>query len=273
MNDRVSFVGGGNMAYAMIGGMLRQGFRAADICAVEIAAEAREKLATDWCVETYGEVATAVPGSTVVVLAVKPQQLRGVARQLQPLLTGQLVVSIAAGIRTMDLSRWLGAYNNIVRVMPNTPALVGAGIAALYAMPGVSAAGRDCSQRLLEAVGNTLWFSDETALDAVTALSGSGPAYVFYFLEALEQAGTELGLPSLVARRLALETLLGAGKLANQGSATPAELRERVTSKGGTTEAALRRFADHGLKQSIIDAVRAAHIRSREMGEQLGEQD
>jgi pyrroline-5-carboxylate reductase len=204
------------------------------------------------------------------VLAVKPQQLREAAQALRPLLGRQLVITIAAGVRIRDLSRWLGGYPRIVRVMPNTPALAGAGISGLYAGGAVSAAGRAAAQRILGAVGATLWVGAEDDLDAVTAVSGSGPAYVYYFIEALERAARELGLAASAARRLALETFSGALRLAAHSGEPPATLRDRVTSKGGTTERALASMEAERVQDAIVRAVKAAAARSRELGDELG---
>ena len=205
-----------------------------------------------------------------IVLAVKPQQAREVARSLGPLLRSQLVVTIAAGIRVKDLARWLGGYERIVRVMPNTPALALAGISGLYAHPAVGARDRAAAQKILGVVGATLWLEREEDLDAVTAVSGSGPAYVFYFIEALERAARELGLAADTARRLALETFAGAVKLAAQSGESPESLRGRVTSKGGTTERALLSLEADRVVETIARAVRAAAVRSRELGDELG---
>ena len=203
-------------------------------------------------------------------LAIKPQQLRDVAIFLGSLLHQQLVLSIAAGVRCTDLIRWLGDYGAVVRVMPNTPAQVQAGVSALYAAPGVSAGQRQLAGELMSAVGTTLWLEQEAQMDAVTAISGSGPAYVFYFLEAMQQAGSALGLDPEQTRRLALDTFLGASRLANASEQDFATLRSQVTSKGGTTERALNAMEAAGVKDAISAAVQAAATRSRELGDLLG---
>jgi pyrroline-5-carboxylate reductase len=185
-------------------------------------------------------------------------------------LTEQVVVSIAAGLRIADMSRWLGGYRRFVRAMPNTPALIGAGVTGLFADPSVGQAGRNAAERVLAAVGSTVWINDEAQMDAVTALSGSGPAYVFHFIEALEAAGASMGFGTATARRFAIDTVLGAAKLAAGSDEPPGVLRERVTSKGGTTEAALASMASSGVFEAIVRAVRAAEARGRELGEQLG---
>jgi len=266
----ITFIGGGNMASAMIGGLLAQGWSAADLRVVEIAGAARERLERDFAVKTWPALDSAAAAADCVVLAIKPQQMRETARELRALLLSQLVVTIAAGIRLADLGRWLGDYPRLVRVMPNTPALVRAGVSALYALAGVSAEEKSRAEAILGAVGTTVWVDREELLDAITAVSGSGPAYVFYFIEALEQAARELGLPADTARRLAMETFSGAARLALSSSDPVATLRERVTSKAGTTERALKTMEADRVKEAIIRAVHGAAERSRELGEELG---
>ena len=195
--------------------------------------------------------------------------MREVATQLAPLLSGQLLISIAAGIRATDLARWAGSQN-VVRAMPNTPALIQSSITGLYALPAVSKAQCGVAQTILAAVGNTLWLEEETMLDAVTAISGSGPAYVFYFIEALQQAARELGFNDDDARRLVLDTFLGAAKLADASEDDVSVLRARVTSKNGTTERALLSMDANKVKQHIITAAKAAAVRAKEMGDELG---
>jgi len=267
---KIAFIGGGNMARALIGGLLQRGFAAEAISVVEIDAQARAQLSGQFAVRVGERLGGDVEESDVVLLAIKPQQLHAVAGSLRGLLRDQLVVSIAAGVRTADLTRWLGGYARIVRVMPNTAALVLAGVSALYAGPAVSAAERQRAEAILAAVGTTLWVPQEEQMDAVTAVSGSGPAYVFYFMEALQEAARELGLGPDEARRLSLQTFVGAARLAEQSGEEPALLRERVTSKGGTTERALACMNDDQLKRKFIEAVKQAAARSSELGEQLG---
>ncbi len=267
----ICFIGGGNMANALIGGLLGKGYDAARISVVEINAENRLRLQRDFAVRAVESIAEGVTGSQVIVLAVKPQQLHGVAQQLAPLLGGQLLISIAAGIRAGDLARWSGTQN-IVRCMPNTPALVQSGMTGLYAMPAVSVEQREQAQRILAAVGETLWLEGEAMLDAVTAISGSGPAYVFYFIEALQQAARELGFNAEEARRLSLATFLGASKLAASSDEDAGVLRARVTSKNGTTERALLSMAGANVAAHIVQAAKAAAERAREMGDELGSQ-
>jgi pyrroline-5-carboxylate reductase len=266
---KLLFVGGGNMGAAIVGGLVSRGFAAGDITVVEPGAAARESLATRFGVAVR-ESATAGGAADVVVLAVKPQQMKEAVRPLLPLASGTLVVSIAAGIRLADLSRWLGGHGSLVRAMPNTPALVHAGVTGLYAPPAVDARGRERATELMAAVGDVVWLPREEDLDAVTAVSGSGPAYVFYFLEAVEQAARELGIAPAAARALALGTFAGAAKLARERAEDPAVLRAQVTSKGGTTERALATMEAASLKAGIIDAVKAAAARSRELGDEFG---
>jgi len=265
----ICFIGGGNMATALIGGLLKRDFTAAQLRVVEINADNRAKLQAEFGVQAVAELATGVAGSDVIVLAVKPQQLREIAAQLVPLLSGQLLISIAAGIRTDDLARWLGSPN-VVRAMPNTPALIQSGITGLYAMGAVSAAQRQAAQQILAAVGSILWLEDEAMMDAVTAVSGSGPAYVFLFIEAMQQAARELGFDDAEARRLTIDTFLGAARLADASSDDVSVLRARVTSKNGTTERALLSMEANDVKQHIVAAVHAAAVRAREMGDELG---
>jgi pyrroline-5-carboxylate reductase len=266
----ITFIGGGNMASAMIGGLARNRWPRKAIEVVEIDPSARRRIARALKVRTHAAIDSGAVRTGCIVLAVKPQQARAAAQTLRPLLRAQLVITIAAGIRVKDLARWLGGYERIVRVMPNTPALARAGISGLYAHPAVRAHERATAQRILGAVGTTLWLEREEDLDAITAVSGSGPAYVFYFIEALERAARELGLTADAARRLALETFAGAVKLVAQTREAPETLRGRVTSKGGTTERALLSMEADGVKETIVRAVRAAAVRSRELGDELG---
>jgi pyrroline-5-carboxylate reductase len=266
----ITFIGGGNMASAIIGGLLQRHWNPQQLRVVEIVAAAREKLEHTYRVQTYAGVTAEALQADCVVLAIKPQQMREAAAQLAPLISHALVISIAAGIRGDDLSRWLGHHQRIVRVMPNTPALVLAGVSGLYAMPGVSADDRQRAADILGAVGETVWVAREEDIDSVTAVSGSGPAYVFYFIEALEQAACELGISADAARQLAISTFTGAAKLAAQSSDDIATLRARVTSKGGTTERALASMENDRIKAAIVRAVKAAAARSYELGDELG---
>jgi len=266
---KISFIGGGNMARALIGGLRNNSFNMADITVLETDADKRVQLQTDFGIQVTQQLPCA-SSADVIVLAVKPQQLRDLSIFLGSLLQRQLVISIAAGIRSQDIARWLGGYQSIVRVMPNTPAQVLAGVSALYALPAVSAVQREQAQTILNAVGSTLWLDDESKMDAVTAISGSGPAYVFYFIEAMQQAALELGLPEEQARLLSLQTFAGASALASASSEAPAVLRAQVTSKGGTTERALLTLEAAEVKSAIIKAAQAAAARSQELGDLLG---
>ncbi|HEX5363785.1 MAG TPA: pyrroline-5-carboxylate reductase [Gallionella sp.] len=268
---KICFIGGGNMAAALIGGMTSKGFKADQISVVEINPDNRAKLQRDFAVRAVAQLAEGVAGSDVVVFAVKPQQLREVAQQAGPLLDGKLLISIAAGIRASDLARWAG-NQAVVRAMPNTPALVQSGMTGLYAMPEVSAAQREQAQEILISVGETLWLDDEAMVDAVTAISGSGPAYVFYFIEALQKSAQELGFNADDARRLSLATFLGASKLAAASEEEVGVLRARVTSKNGTTERALLSLAANRVDEHIAQAAQAAAARAREMADELGNQ-
>jgi pyrroline-5-carboxylate reductase len=266
---KVSFIGGGNMAAAIIGGLIASGTQPADIEVVEINADARAQLAARFGVVTHSDISQARLHA-LIVLAVKPQSLPGVATALAARLDGQLVVSIAAGVRVADLARWLGGHQRIVRAMPNTPALVQAGISGLYASATLSQEARSQAEAVLRAVGGVVWVEDESQLDAVTAVSGSGPAYVFYFIESLEAAAVAQGLAPATARQLALQTFFGAAKLALESGEEPAVLRQRVTSKGGTTERGLSALEDAAVRLAIGQAVEAASRRSAELGDDLG---
>jgi pyrroline-5-carboxylate reductase len=269
---KIAFIGGGNMAAALIAGLADKLTPGADIHVVDPNAEALARLARQYGVSTAAAIDATVAEADVVVLAVKPQQMREVAAALAPQLGGgPLVLSIAAGIRAADLGRWLGGYDAIVRTMPNTPALIGKGIAGMVATSAVTEVQRGVADAILRAVGTTVWLADEAQLDPVTAVSGSGPAYVFYFIEALQQAAEELGLSAQQGRELALATFAGAAQLALQSPEPAATLRERVTSKGGTTYAAITQLEQAGVRASIVAAVKAAAARGEELGRELGQ--
>jgi pyrroline-5-carboxylate reductase len=274
----IHFIGGGNMAQAIIGGLLAKGHDAASITVTEPLASTRQRLEQEFKLKTFdgtpGDILETTITPALIVLAVKPQQMREVALSLAPQLCAltnkPVVLTIAAGIRLQDLQRWLGGHTQLARCMPNTPALIGAGISAVYAAPAVDAVQRDAIRAVLAAVGQVLWVDSENQLDPATAVSGSGPAYVFYFIEALQQAAIELGFESQSAQQLALETFLGAARLAARSTDPVSVLRERVTSKGGTTERALASLQASAVKQHIVDAVLAANARAIELGIQLG---
>jgi pyrroline-5-carboxylate reductase len=267
---KIGFVGGGNMATALIGGLAGKLTAGANIRVVDINRDALNKLAARFGVATATTIDGALAACDVIVLAVKPQQMKEVAAQLAPHLGRQLVLSIAAGIRAADLSRWLNGHAAIVRCMPNTPALIGQGIAGMVALAGVSAAQREAADAIMRAVGATVWLESEDLIDPVTAVSGSGPAYVFYFIEAMQQAAQEMGLSAEQGNQLAIATFAGAAQLAAQSSEPVATLRERVTSKGGTTHAALTSMEQDGVKDAIVRALKKAAARGRELGEEFG---
>ena len=268
--SNITFIGGGNMASAIMGGLIRQEFETKRLCVVEVISELRQQLSRRFGIRSFASVDELPLVGEIVVLAVKPQQMRIALKSLTPKLHRQVVLSVAAGIKIADLSRWLGGYERIIRCMPNTPALIGAGISAAYAAPAVVHDECEATEEVLKAVGKVVWVENETLLDAVTAVSGSGPAYVFYFIEALRDAAKELGLSDAAANTLAIETFAGAAKLAAQDGDDVAILRERVTSQGGTTEAALKSMAQDHVKEAIIRGVKAANERSRELGVELG---
>ncbi len=266
----ITFIGGGNMAAALIGGLVSGGAAARDFRVVDPLAAQRDSLAARFPgVGLFSELtAGAVEGAEIAVLAVKPQQMRTAAEALAPYAgLVPVILTIAAGTRLADLSLWLGGYPRLVRAMPNTPAHVGAGISGLFASLAVDARNRRKVARVLEAVGQVIWCEREELLDAITGVSGSGPAYVFYFLEGLEEAARDLGFNAADARTLAYATFAGATKLAQASSESSATLRERVTSKGGTTERALAELDAGAVKRKFIAAVKAAAARARELGE------
>jgi len=267
---KIAFLGGGNMASALIGGLLARGVEPAAIRVIEVNPQARERLAARYPVGVSAGVDAAVRDCDTLVLAVKPQDMRGALASLARDVGAMLVVSIAAGLRLEDLARWLGGHRKIVRCMPNTPALIGRGISGLYALPEVSLEERARAEQVLGAVGEVVWVGAEALLDPVTALSGSGPAYVFWFIEQLAQAGARLGLEPETAQRLALATVRGAAELAAASDESPALLRERVTSKGGTTEAALKVLRDERVGERLERAIEAASRRGAELGDTLG---
>lgn len=269
-NLKIAFIGGGNMATALIGGLAGKLTAGANIHVVDPNPEALQKLQQQFGVSTASQIEGSLAQSDVIVLSVKPQQMKDVVTQLQPHVSAQLILSIAAGIRAVDLSRWLNGHAAIVRTMPNTPALIGKGITGMVAMTGVSKEQRDVADAIMRAVGATVWLDDEALIDPVTAVSGSGPAYVFYFIEAMQQAAQEMGLTAEQGTQLAIATFTGAAQLAAQSSEPVSLLRERVTSKGGTTYAALTSMEASGVKDAIIKAMKAAAARGKELGEEFG---
>jgi pyrroline-5-carboxylate reductase len=264
---QIRFIGGGNMASALIGGLLRGTCSPDDLRVVEINPQTRAGLKNRYGVHCYDKTGEAARDGDIVIFAVKPQQMEEAARHSGLAKDENLVISIAAGITLTSLGRWLGGHTRLVRAMPNTPALIGEGITGLYAVPQhISDTDKRNAETILDAVGSTVWISDADKMDAVTAVSGSGPAYVFYFMEAFEQAAAELGLSRETAHELALHTFAGAAKLALASADPVSALRERVTSKGGTTEAALKSMASDRVQEAIVRAIHAANERSRELG-------
>ncbi|MCD7100024.1 pyrroline-5-carboxylate reductase [Stenotrophomonas sp. MMGLT7] len=263
----VAFIGGGNMARSLISGLIGRGFTGAGIRVAEPNAGLRQALEREFAVHTFADAAEAVHGSKLWLFAVKPQVLRGVCESLQLLAQAQhpLVVSIAAGITSAQLQRWLGGGLPVVRAMPNTPALLGAGVTGLHANEQASAVQREQAERLLGSAGATVWIDDEALMDAVTAVSGSGPAYVFLLAEAMEAAGIAQGLPAHAARTLVAQTLRGAARMLTESDEAPSELRRRVTSPNGTTQAAIETFQAGGFERLVAAAVAAAARRGAEL--------
>ncbi|UVK98485.1 pyrroline-5-carboxylate reductase [Pseudomonas sp. B21-048] len=267
---RIAFIGAGNMAASLIGGLRAKGLDAAQIRASDPGEETRARVSAEHGIEMFADNAQAIEGVDVIVLAVKPQAMKTVCEAIRPSLKpNQLVVSIAAGITCASMNNWLGAQP-IVRCMPNTPALLRQGVSGLFATREVSAAQRQQAEELLSAVGIALWLDEEQQLDAVTAVSGSGPAYFFLLIEAMTAAGVKLGLPADIAAQLTVQTALGAAHMAVASDVDAAELRRRVTSPAGTTEAAIKSFQADGFEALVEKALGAAAHRSAEMAEQLG---
>jgi pyrroline-5-carboxylate reductase len=263
----VAFIGGGNMARSLIGGLIARGTPAGEIHVSEPVDVLRDALAADFGVNTGADNAAAAGAAGLWVLAVKPQVMRAVCEALAPLAQANrpLVVSIAAGITAAQLQRWLGGDVAVVRTMPNTPALLGAGVTGLFASGEVDAAGRDRAAALLSSAGMTVWIDDEAQMDAVTATSGSGPAYIFLLAEAMEEAAVAQGLPPEAARTLVLQTILGAARMLTESGEPPAELRRRVTSPGGTTQAAVETFETGGFRALVAQAIANATERGRQL--------
>ena len=269
MQAHIAFIGGGNMASALIGGLRRQGLPADHLHVVEPFAATRQQL-----LDAHGVHAIAAPDASVeqaslVVWAVKPQVFKEAAQQSAPFTRQALHLSVAAGIRTDSMVSWIQT-ERVVRAMPNTPALIGLGQTGLYARPGVSEDDRHLIEQVMASTGQHLWVSQESLLDAVTAISGSGPAYVFYFIEAMSRAAVNMGLTTEQAHQLAIGTFCGAAELARRSPDAPDVLRERVTSKGGTTYAALTRMASLNVAEHFEQAMEAARLRAAELGDEFG---
>lgn len=272
---RIAFIGGGNMATAIIEGLRRnqEGSAHAETPVLVVSdptASRRELLASLYAVEVTGDNAAGIVGADVIVLAVKPAQIEAVCSELRPTLRpGQLVVSVAAGIGAAVLQNWLGGHTAVVRAMPNTPAMVGCGATGLYADPALTPLQRSHAESLLRSVGLIEWIEREADMDAVTALSGSGPAYIFLVMEAMQAAAESLGLPTDTARLLTLETVYGAARLAMSADESPAQLRARVTSPNGTTERGIAALEQADLRGAFVQALTAAHARSEALGREL----
>jgi pyrroline-5-carboxylate reductase len=266
----IAFIGGGNMATAMISGLLKQGFSTAHIDVVEPFAEARERLQSHVGIAAQAETGPFLSGASIVIWAVKPQSFKEAALQNRFHTRDALHISVAAGIPSDSIAKWLG-NERVIRTMPNTPALIGKGITGLFARPAVTEADRQHAERVVSGMGQFLWLVNEGQLDAVTAISGSGPAYMFYLMEAMTAAGAEMGLERDQAYQLAVATFIGAGELARSSHEPPEILRQRVTSKGGTTYAAITSMDDSHIKDLFAKALHAAHRRAQEMGAEFGE--
>lgn len=265
----IAFIGGGNMASAIIGGLLRQGLQPTQITVVEPFSETAAKLMQDYGITALPSAGSTLALADLVVWAVKPQVFLEAAIPVTPHTQGALHLSVAAGIRTDSICRWTHS-ERVVRCMPNTPALIGQGITGLFACPSVTSQDKSLVEQVIGTTGQHLWVQQESQLDAVTALSGSGPAYVFYFLEAMTQAGVGMGLSAEQAYKLAVATFSGASSLAAASTESPEVLRQRVTSKGGTTYAAVTSLDDSGVKASFVKAMQAAEVRARELGDEFG---
>ena len=266
---RLAFIGGGNMAGAILGGLIRQGLAPKQVVVIEPFAETVAKLQKDLNVEVHAVASAVLADADLVVWAVKPQVFKEAALPVATFTQKALHLSVAAGIRSDSIARWLQT-DRVVRSMPNTPALVGQGITGLFSRAGVSAQDKQLVEKVLQSTGEWLWVKQESDLDVVTALSGSGPAYVFYFLEAMTEAGVQMGLSKEQAYHLATATFGGATHLARQSTDAPEILRQRVTSKGGTTYAALTSMAEDHVKEAFVKAMLAAQNRAGELGDEFG---
>jgi pyrroline-5-carboxylate reductase len=265
----LAFIGGGNMASAIIGGLIKQGTSANRILVVEPFEEARQRLQTQFGVRVLAAADVTLAEAGLVIWAVKPQTFKEAAQQTRDFCTRALHLSVAAGIRSDSIANWLRT-ERVVRAMPNTPALVGLGQTGLFARAAVTAADKTWVEQVIATTGAQLWVKEEPLLDAVTAISGSGPAYVFFFIEAMVEAGVKMGLTADQATQLAIGTFEGASQLAKTASEPPAVLRERVTSKGGTTYAALTSMQNAHVSELFQTALKAAQLRAHELGDEFG---
>jgi pyrroline-5-carboxylate reductase len=270
MSEHIAFIGGGNMASAMIGGLQKQGFPVSQIDVIDPSAEAQERLKSHFGIAPRQAADSGLDHATIVIWAVKPQSFRDAALQVRAHTGDALHISVAAGVRSDSIAQWLG-NERIIRTMPNTPALIGKGMTGLFARAAATESDRQHTERIVCGMGHFLWLENEGQLDAVTAISGSGPAYMFYFMEAMTQAGAEMGLSREQAYRLAVATFIGAGELAQSSHEPPEILRQRVTSKGGTTHAAIVSMDESHIKDLFGKALHAAQRRAVEMGNEFGE--
>jgi len=269
MSERIAFIGGGNMASAIIGGLIKQGHAPQQIDVVEPFAETRDKLQTAFGISAQPQAGAFLRQASQVVWAVKPQTFKEAAQAVAPHTQQALHLSVAAGIRSDSIASWLGT-ERVVRAMPNTPALIGQGITGLFARASVTPADKAQVEQVMASTGQWLWLDAEAQLDVVTALSGSGPAYAFYFMEAMTLAGTEMGLSHEQAQQLAVATFSGASALARASNEPLQVLRQRVTSKGGTTYAAISSMEDNDVRALFIDAMYAARDRAKTLGDEFG---
>ena len=273
MNATICFIGAGNMAKSLIGGLIASGYDKANIFATDPSSEQRDGLTQSLGIKCYADNQHAIEKSDIVVLAVKPQILQSVCEDIQKAIqakSSSLIISVAAGIRSKDINRWLGGNNAIVRTMPNTPSLIQTGAAGLFSNELVSEEQKSQAEHILRAAGLTIWVDEEDKLDAVTALSGSGPAYYFLFMEAMEDAAQKLGLDAKTAHLLTMQTALGAAKMVMESPLDCATLRNNVTSPKGTTEQAINSFENAGLRQIVEDAMTSAQKRAVELADDLG---
>ena len=266
---KIAFLGGGNMASAMIGGLIKQGMLPSDILVVDPYEPTRDKLRRDFGIIAMAEPSSFLAAAGLIIWAVKPQVFKEAAQQTGNFASTALHFSVAAGIRSDSIAAWVKT-DNVVRSMPNTPALIGKGMTALFARPAVTAAGKAWVERVVASMSEFLWLNEESQLDAVTAISGSGPAYVFYFLEAMTEAAVKMGLSTEQGRQLAIATFSGASELAHRSDEPLELLRQRVTSKGGTTYAALTAMESANIKENFIQAMQAAENRAKELGDEFG---
>ncbi|WP_026329720.1 pyrroline-5-carboxylate reductase [Thiomicrorhabdus arctica] len=274
MNQTICFIGAGNMAQSLIGGLLASGYSKAHIFATDPTSVQRDQITQTFGIHCFADNNEAIAKADIVVLAVKPQILQSVCKDIRASIQAKscMVISVAAGIRSLDINRWLGGEVSIVRTMPNTPALIQTGATGLFANPFVSANQKSQAEHILRAAGITIWVDDEQQLDIVTALSGSGPAYYFLFMEAMEEAAKKMGLDAKTAHLLTMQTALGAAKMVMESQQDCATLRRNVTSPNGTTESAIKRFEESNLRQTVEGAMLCAQNRAKELADELGGQ-